>query len=128
MNVLYLIFFWSLNPNNAGSPLGSLSAGQTRGQNDSHIGGEKPKPGTSSQDKSTGHHQMEDKCELLSETAVDVPDVNEMTDSPAISIPSEDLSQEESVLVCGLAKDRKVPAKPQGKRPVRNVRKTRAKR
>ncbi|XP_047258453.1 protein KAKU4 isoform X2 [Capsicum annuum] len=106
----------------------SLSAGQTRGQNDSHIGGEKPKPGTSSQDKSTGHHQMEDKCELLSETAVDVPDVNEMTDSPAISIPSEDLSQEESVLVCGLAKDRKVPAKPQGKRPVRNVRKTRAKR
>ncbi|KAM3379425.1 protein KAKU4 isoform X1 [Capsicum galapagoense] len=106
----------------------SLSAGQTRGQNDSHIGGEKPKPGTSSQDKSTGHHQMEDKCELLSETAVDVPDVNEMTDSPAISIPSEDLSQEESVLVRGLAKDRKVPAKPQGKRPVRNVRKTRAKR
>ncbi|CAN4077154.1 unnamed protein product [Withania somnifera] len=105
----------------------SLSAGQIRGQNDSHIGGEKPKPGISSQDKSTEPHQVNDKCERLSESAVDVPDnvpdMNETTDSPAASIPSEDLSQEERVL----AKNGRV-AKQQGKRPVRNVRKTRAKR
>ncbi|CAN4075759.1 unnamed protein product [Withania somnifera] len=105
----------------------SLSAGQTRGQNDSQIGGEKPKPGTSNQDKSTEPHKVEDKCELLSESAVDVPDMNEITESPALSIPSEDLSQEEPVLARDLANNGKV-AKPQGKRPVRNVRKTRAKR
>ncbi|XP_055819937.1 protein KAKU4 [Solanum dulcamara] len=105
----------------------SLSAGQSRGQNDTHIGGEKPKPGTSSQNKSTEPHQVEDKCELLSESAVDVPDMNETTDSPAVSMPSEELSQEEPVLARDLAKNGKV-VKQQGKRPLRNVRKTRAKR
>lgn len=104
-----------------------MSAGQTRGQNDSDIGGEKPKPGTSSQDKPTEPHQVEDKCELLSESAVDIPDMNETIDSPAASIPSEDLSQEELVLARGLAKNGKV-VKQQVKRPVRSVRKTRAKR
>lgn len=105
----------------------SLSAGQTRVVNDTHIGGEKPKPRTSSQDKSTEPHQVEDKCELLSESAVDVPDMNETTESPAVSIPSEDLSREEPVLTRDLAKNGRV-AKQQGKRPVRNARKTRAKR
>ncbi|XP_049349805.1 protein KAKU4 [Solanum verrucosum] len=106
----------------------SLSAGQSRGQNDSHIGDEKPKPGTSSQDKSTKSHQVADKCEFLSESAVDVPDMNETIESPAASIPSEDMSQEEPVLARDLAKNGKV-VKQQGKRPVRNVRKTtRAKR
>ncbi|XP_059305629.1 protein KAKU4 isoform X1 [Lycium ferocissimum] len=102
----------------------SLSAGQTRGQNDVHVGGEKPKPGTSSQDKSPKSNQVEEKCELLSESAVDVPDMNETTESPAVSIPSEDLSQEEPGLVRDLAKNGKVVKK----RPVRNARKTRAKR
>ncbi|XP_049376895.1 protein KAKU4 [Solanum stenotomum] len=101
----------------------SLSAGQSRGQNDSHIGGEKPKPGTSSQDKSTKSHQVADKCEFLSESAVDVPDMNETIESPAASIPSEDMSQEEPVLARDLSKNGKV-VKQQGKRPVRNVRKT----
>lgn len=106
----------------------SLSAGQSRGQSDSYIGSEKPKPGTSTQDKSTKSHQVTDKCVFLSESAVDVPDMNETVESPAASIPSEDLSQEEPVLVRDLAKNGKV-VKQQGKRPVRNVRKTtRAKR
>ncbi|MCD7446410.1 hypothetical protein HAX54_006019 [Datura stramonium] len=104
----------------------SLSAGQTRGQNNSHVDGEKPKPGTSSQDNLTEPHQVEGKCELLSESAVDVPDTNEITESPAASMPSEELSQEEPVLVRDLAKNGKV-VKQQGKRPVRNARKTRAK-
>ncbi|KAK4374100.1 hypothetical protein RND71_004777 [Anisodus tanguticus] len=103
----------------------SLSAGQTREENDVYVGGEKPKLGTSSQDKSTKSNQMEDKCELLSESAVDVPDMNETTGSP--DMPSEELSQEEPELVRDLAKNGKV-VKQQGKRPVRNAQKTRAKR
>lgn len=92
-----------------------------------HVGGEKPKPGMLSQQKLTESTQVEDKCELLSESAVDVPEMNETTDSPAASMPSEELSQEEPGLVRELAKNGKV-VKQQGKRPVRNVRKTRAKR
>lgn len=105
----------------------SLSAGQTRAQNDSDIGGEKLKPGMSSQNKSTEPHQVKEKSELLSESAVDVPDVNEIIDSPAPSIPSEDLSPEEPILARDVAKNGKV-VKQQVKRPVRNARKTRAKR
>ncbi|XP_016439790.1 protein KAKU4 [Nicotiana tabacum] len=105
----------------------SLSAGLTSGQNNVHVGGEKPKPGMSIQQKLTESTQVEDKCELLSESAVDVPEMNETTDSPAASMPSEELSQEEPGLVRELAKNGKV-VKQQGKRPVRNVRKTRAKR
>ncbi|KAJ8538787.1 hypothetical protein K7X08_030083 [Anisodus acutangulus] len=103
----------------------SLEASLSRGENDAYVGGEKLKPGTSSQDKSTKSNQVEDKCELLSESAVDVPDMNETTGSP--DMPSEDISQEEPELVRDLAKNGKV-VKQQGKRPVQNARKTRAKR